>query len=216
MVQAPLKLLQVGRQAPTNVRIVPEFPPGDLSYFAYGSVAVVGGLAQQLHVVGVQLQGFCRGYRFVVEDVDVALYLPVEVVAQASAEAEPACQSKNRECLGYGFARGDLARLHAEIRAQLLVCRERGQPVVVDEQAEHLPAVPLQRGEAFIQQQAPRNGLMRVAAENDAGILLSQRFAALGSKPLLIQMGLEMSRGRIQQSRDGKARQPHGAVSPSD
>ncbi|MBN0002406.1 hypothetical protein JTL74_34735, partial [Pseudomonas aeruginosa] len=72
MVQAPLKLLQVGRQAPTNVRIVPEFPPGDLSYFAYGSVAVVGGLAQQLHVVGVQLQGFCRGYRFVVEDVDVA------------------------------------------------------------------------------------------------------------------------------------------------
>lgn len=57
---------------------------------------------------------------------------------------------------------------------------------------------------------------LALAAENDAGILLSQRFAALGSKPLLIQMGLEMSRGRIQQSRDGKARQPHGAVSPSD
>ncbi|KJC13040.1 hypothetical protein TO65_31760 [Pseudomonas aeruginosa] len=216
MVQAPLELLQMGWEAATNVRVIPELLPGDLADFAYGSVAVAGGLAQQLHVVGVQLQGFCRGYRFVVEDVDVALYLPVEVVAQATAEAEPAGQTEDRECLGDGFARGDLARLHAEIRAQLLVCRERGQPVVVDEQAEHLPAVSLQRGEAFIQQQAPRNGFMRVTAENDAGILLSQRFVAFGSKPLLIQMGLEMSRGRIQQSRDGKARQPHGAVSPSD
>ncbi|AKG02950.1 hypothetical protein AW909_24885 [Pseudomonas aeruginosa] len=117
MVQAPLELLQMGWEPATNVRVIPELPPCDLADFAYGSVAVAGGLAQQLHVVGVQLQGFCRGYRFVVEDVDVALYLPVEVVAQAAAETEPACQPKDLECLGDGFARGDLTRLHAEIRA---------------------------------------------------------------------------------------------------
>ncbi|OFS61312.1 hypothetical protein HMPREF2746_00635 [Pseudomonas aeruginosa] len=216
MVQASLELLQMGWEAATNARVIPELPPGDLADFAYGSVAVAGGLAQQLHVVGVQLQGFGWRDRLVVKDVDVALYLSVEVVAQASAETEPACQTKNRECLGDGFARGDLARLHAEIGAQLLVCRERGQSVVVDEQAENLPAVPLQRSKTLIQEEAPWNGFMRIAAENDAGILLSQRFAAFGSKPLLIQMGLEMSRGRVQQCRDGKARQPHGAVSPSD
>ncbi|AGO43182.1 hypothetical protein M062_05285 [Pseudomonas aeruginosa RP73] len=117
VVQASLELLQMGWEAATNVRVIPELPPCDLADFAYGSVAVAGGLAQQLHVVGVQLQGFCRGYRFVVEDVDVALYLPVEVVAQATAETEPACQPKDLECLGDGFARGDLTRLHAEIRA---------------------------------------------------------------------------------------------------
>lgn len=89
----------MGWEAATNVRVIPELPPGDLADFAYGSVAVVGGLAQQLHVVAVQLQGFGWRDRLVVKDVDVALHLPVEIVAQSPTKTEPACQTRTVSAL---------------------------------------------------------------------------------------------------------------------